>query len=47
MVDLAKRKFLADASVEHKLDFIVLLETGKDNFTSQFLGTLSGGVDFD
>ena len=45
--DLAKRRFLADASIEHKLDFIALSETGRDNFTPQFLSTLSGGVDFD
>ena len=47
LTDLAKRRFLADASIEHKLDFIALSETGRDNFTSQFLSTLSGGVDFD
>jgi len=45
--DLAKRRFLADASLEHHLDFIALSETGRGNFTSQFLSTLSGGVDFD
>ena len=45
--DLAKRRFLADASIKHKLDFIALTETGRDNFTLQFLSTLSGGVDFD
>jgi hypothetical protein len=26
---------------------MALLETGRDNFTSQFLNTISGGVDFD
>jgi hypothetical protein len=45
--DLAKRRFLAEASLEHQLDFIALSETGRSNFTSQFLATLSGGVDFD
>ena len=45
--DLAKRRFLADASLEHHLDFIALSETGRGNFTPQFLRTLSGGVDFD
>ena len=39
--DLAKRRFLADASIEHQLDFIALSETGRDNFTPQFLSTLS------
>ena len=29
------------------MDFIALSETGRDNFTPQFLSTLSGGVDFD
>ena len=45
--DLAKRRFLAGASLEHRLDFIALSETGRDNFAPQFLNTLSGGVDFD
>ena len=45
--DLAKRWFLVEASREYKLDFVALLETGRDNITSQFLGTISGGLDFD
>ena len=45
--DLAKRRFLADASQDYKLDFIALLETGRANFTSHILGTISGGLDFD
>ena len=45
--DLAKRRFLAEATIEHKLDFIALSETGRDNFSPQFLNTLSGGIDFD
>ena len=45
--DLAKRRFLVDASIEHRLDFITLSETGRDNFSPQFLSTLSGGIDFD
>ena len=45
--DLAKRRFLAEASIEHRLDFIALSETGRDNFSPQFLNTLSGGIDFD
>ena len=44
---MAKRRFLADASRDYKLDFIALLETGRADFTSQFLGTISGGLDFD
>ena len=45
--DLAKRRFLADASIEYKLDFIALSVTGRGKFTPQFLSTLSRGVDFD
>lgn len=45
-MDLAKHRFLAETSKEYKLDFIALLETGRDNFTSQSLGTISGGLDF-
>ena len=44
--DLAKRRFLADASLEHHLNFIALSETGRDNFTPNFLA-LYQGVDFD
>ena len=47
--NLAKRRFLAEASIDYQLDFIALSETGRDNFTPppQFLSTLFGGVDFD
>ena len=45
--DLAKIRFLAETTIEQKLDFIALVEIGQDNFTSQFLGTLSRGTDFD
>ena len=44
---MAKRRFLAKTSTDQNLDFIALLEIGRDNFTSQFLGTLAGGIDFD
>ena len=47
LADLAKQRFLAETTLEHHLDFIALLETGRDNFTSQFLQTLSSGIDFD
>ena len=47
LADLAKRRFLRDTSLEQKLDFMALLETGRDNFTSQFLNTISGGTEFD
>lgn len=45
--DLAKTRFLSEATLEHQLDFIAIMETGRDNFTSQFLSSLSAGVDFD
>ena len=45
--DLAKTRFLAEATTEHKLDFIAVLETGRDKFSSQFLSSLSAGIDFD
>ena len=44
---MAKRRFLAEASLEHRLDFITLSETGRGNFAPQFLASLVGGVDFD
>ena len=30
--DLAKRRFLAEAALEQRLDFVALSETGRDNF---------------
>ena len=44
---LAKRRFLAEASLEHPLDFIALSKIGRENFAPQFLTSLVGGVDFD
>jgi hypothetical protein len=31
---------------EHKLDFVVLLETGRSNFSAPFFEHLSGGLDY-
>ena len=45
--DLAKRRFMADASNDYRLDFIALSETGRDNFSPQFLSNLAGGAEFD
>ena len=45
--DLAKRRFLAEAALEQRLDFVALSETGRDNFAPQFLSSLVGGIDFD
>ena len=47
LADLAKRRFLVETMIEQHLDFIALMETGQDNFTSWFLQTLSSGIDFD
>ena len=47
LADLAKKRFLVETDVEEKLHFIALLETGRDNFTSHFLGSLIAGVYFD
>ena len=47
LADLAKQRFLAETTIEHHLDFIALLEIGRDNFTSQFLQNLSNGTGFD
>ena len=47
LADLAKKRFLREASIQYNLDFMALQETGRDNFTTQFLNSLSGGVDFD
>lgn len=44
---MAKHRFLAETSKENKLDFIALLEMGRDNFTSHFLETVFGGLDYD
>jgi exonuclease III len=44
--DLAKTRFLNDASKEHNLDFIALLETCKNDFSQAALDNLSGGKNF-
>lgn len=41
---MAKRRFLSDTSIEGKLDFMALLETGRDNFNPQFLNGFQGGL---
>jgi hypothetical protein len=43
---LAKTKFLTDTVKEQMLDFIVLLETGKKDFTQTELNGLFGGKFF-
>jgi hypothetical protein len=41
--DLAKSRFLRDASKEQNLDFIALLETCKKDFSQETLDNFSGG----
>jgi hypothetical protein len=44
--DTAKHCTIHEAVREHKLDFVVISETGRDNFTTPFLKHLAGGLDF-
>jgi exonuclease III len=44
--DPGKHLFVTEAIKEHKLDFIALLETGRSNFTVNFLSGLAAGNDF-
>jgi hypothetical protein len=44
--DLAKSRFLGDITREHNLEFIALLETGKNNFSQGVLDNFSGGRNF-
>jgi hypothetical protein len=44
--DLAKHLHIADSIQEHVLDFVVISETGKQNYSTSFLNRLSCGEDF-
>ena len=44
--DLAKHVRIADFIRDHSLDFVVISETGKCDFSASLLNRLSGGVDF-
>jgi exonuclease III len=44
--DLAKFKYIADAAKEHKLDFIAIMETGKQDMSRTNLARLTDGADF-
>jgi hypothetical protein len=44
--DPAKHHFISETIREHKLDFIILLETGRSNFLAPFLKHISGGMDY-
>jgi hypothetical protein len=43
---LAKHLFFADCIRDHNLDFLAILETGKQEFPQSLLNRLSGGADF-
>ena len=44
--DLAKHVRIADFIRDHSLDFVVISETGKCDFSASLLNRLAGGVDF-
>ena len=44
--DLAKYRYIADTIKENNLDFIAIMETGKQDMSRLNLTRLSGGVDF-
>jgi exonuclease III len=44
--DLAKFRYISDAVKEYNLDFIAVMETGKQDMSKTNLNRLSGGADF-
>jgi hypothetical protein len=44
--DPAKHSTIKDAVREHKLDFIVISEAGRDSFSTPFLTNLAAGMDY-
>ena len=44
--DLAKYRYLAEAIRDHNLDFVAVMETGKQDMSKSNLSRLSGGADF-
>ena len=44
--DLAKYKYISDAIRDHKLDFVAVMETGKQDMSRSNLNRLSGDADF-
>jgi len=44
--DLAKYRYVSDAIRDNKLDFIAVMETGKQDMSRANLNRLSGGADF-
>jgi hypothetical protein len=46
LADLAKYRYISDAVKEHNLDFIAVMEMGKQDMSKTSLNRLSRGVDF-
>ena len=46
LLDLAKIRYISDAVKEHNLEFVAVMETGKQDISSSNLTRLIGGVDF-
>ena len=44
--DLAKYRYIAEAIRDHNLDFVAVMETGKQDMSKSNLFRLSGGADF-
>ena len=44
--DLAKYIYISDAIKDHKLDFVAVMETGKQDLSRSNINRLSGGADF-
>ena len=44
--DLAKYKYISDTIKDHKLDFVAVMETGKQDLSRSNINRLSGGADF-
>ena len=44
--DLAKYIYISDAIKDHKLDFVAIMETGKQDLSRSNINRLSGGADF-
>jgi hypothetical protein len=45
--DLAKHVHIADYCWDHNLDFVVILEMGRRDYSPSLLNRLSGGMDFE
>jgi hypothetical protein len=46
LTDLAKFRYIAEATKVHNLDFVAIMETGKQDMSKPNLTRLSEGADF-